>query len=123
MAWIDGMLNRFLELTALCGLVTLFFTVTSHAADVKETVVSNGAELQAALKNASPGQGLRLRAGIYRGNFKINQSVSIACEPGAVFDGSGKHDGLRVTAARVRISGCKIQNWGDDLTEMNSTLR
>lgn len=63
-----------------------------------------------------------LPAGDYRGQFFINQTMTLRCEPGAVFDGQGTGDVVRLQAPNIRIEGCRFRNWGQNLTEMNSGI-
>lgn len=77
-------------------------------------------DLQQYLDQAAPGEEIILRPGVYRGNFTIRQPLMLSGEPGAILDGSGRDDTLRVIAPNVVIRNLEIRNWGDDLTAMNA---
>jgi len=63
-----------------------------------------------------------LPAGEYRGQFAITQTMTLRCEPGAVLDGEGVGDVVRLQAPDIRIEGCRVRNWGRNLTDMNSGM-
>jgi len=85
-------------------------------------VVNSTYELQQALDQSQNGDVIELSAGVYSGNFKVEHSVTIRGQQGAVIDGLGKGDTLRVTASQVTIETLHIRNWGDDLTLMNAGI-
>lgn len=78
--------------------------------------------LQALLDAAPTGAVIQLPPGRYVGNFSIDRSLTLEGLPGAVIDGDGRGDVLRVRAAKVHIRGLDIRNWGDDLTAMNAGI-
>src|SRR5690606_35833209 len=63
-----------------------------------------------------------LPAGEYRGQFFINQPMTLRCEPGAAIDAGGNGDVLRIQAPDIRVEGCSFRNWGRDLTVMNAGI-
>ncbi len=73
------------------------------------------------LQPVSEGQWV-LPAGEYRGQFYINDSMAIRCEPGAILDAQGSGDVLRLQAPEIRLEGCSLRNWGRDLTAMNAGI-
>ena len=87
-----------------------------------EIPVPPGSDLQQVLDNSRAGDRIVLQAGTYRGNFLIRQSITLAGEPGAVIDGNGVNDALRVQAPDVVIRNLNIINWGDDLTAQNAGI-
>nr|WP_053150805.1 nitrous oxide reductase family maturation protein NosD [Pseudomonas sp. Pf153] len=64
----------------------------------------------------------RLPAGQYQGSFSVDQSMTLTCEPGAVFRGAGEGNGLTIRAPNVQVQGCTFQAWGHDLTAMNAAV-
>lgn len=78
------------------------------------------ASLHDALQRAGDGDTVRVAAGVYPGNFVINQSIHLRGERGAVLDGQGQGDVLRVRAPDVIIEGFEIRNSGHNLTDMNA---
>lgn len=63
-----------------------------------------------------------LPAGTYQGNFRIERTMRISCEPGATIDAQGQGNGLVVDAPGVLVEGCVLTNWGRDLTKMDSAV-
>jgi nitrous oxidase accessory protein len=64
----------------------------------------------------------RLPAGEYHGQFSIDQSMVLLCEPGAVFQGEGEGNGLLIEASDVTVDGCSVVDWGRNLTDMNAGI-
>jgi len=79
-------------------------------------------KLQQIIDGAQSGTILELSPGLYKGNFKINQTVHLFGQDGVIFDANGQGDVLRVSAPDVQIESLTIRNWGDDLTEMNAGI-
>lgn len=63
-----------------------------------------------------------LPAGEYRGQFLIDESLHLHCDPGAVLQAQGQGHALTITAANVTVEGCAIRNWGRNLTTMDSAI-
>lgn len=63
-----------------------------------------------------------LPAGEYAGQFDIDQSIVLRCEPGAVLDAQGQGTGLFISAPEVTVEGCTLIDWGRDLTAMDSAI-
>ena len=82
--------------------------------------VSSTDSLQMMINLAEKNTTLELASGVYQGNFLINKSVSLRCQQGAELNGNGQNDIIRITAPNVIIEGCRIIDWGDDLTAMNA---
>ncbi len=81
-----------------------------------------GLPLRALLERAGNGDTVRLAPGIYRGNFIIDKSIRLLGAPGAVLDGGGQGDVLRVNAPDVVIEGFEVRNSGHNLTDMNAGI-
>ncbi len=64
----------------------------------------------------------QLPAGDYFGQFHIESSLSLECAPGARIDAQGKGHALLIKAPQVRVQGCTLENWGHDLTQMDSAI-
>jgi len=86
------------------------------------THISATDSLQAAINFAENKTTLELARGVYQGNFLINKSLALRCQEGAELNGNGKNDIIKITAPNVSIEGCRIVNWGDDLTAMNAGI-
>jgi nitrous oxidase accessory protein len=63
-----------------------------------------------------------LAAGVHRGNFIIDYPGTIECDPNAVIDAGGKGHALHIKAAGVTLRGCRIRNWGSNLTTLDSGI-
>jgi len=109
------MFRQRLTLLLLC--ITALYSVKCHATTLQ---VNSTHTLQAALKSTHPGDTIILNQGLYEGNFRINRSITLRCQPGAILDGQGSGDTLRLSAPNITITGCRIIHWGDDLTAMNA---
>ncbi|MEC9483892.1 MAG: nitrous oxide reductase family maturation protein NosD [Halomonas sp.] len=64
----------------------------------------------------------RLPAGEYRGQFSIDTSMQLRCEPGAMIDAQGQGNALTIAAAEVTVEGCTLRDWGRDLTALDSGI-
>lgn len=56
-------------------------------------------------------------AGVHRGNIVITRSLTLIGEPGAVIDGGGEGDVIRIAASHVTVQGLTIENSGISLTD------
>ena len=84
--------------------------------------LSSTDSLQSAINRAAENSILELSQGVYQGNLLINKPLSLRCKKGAEINGQGENDNIIITAPHVSIEGCRITNWGDDLTEMNAGI-
>ncbi|XEG75960.1 nitrous oxide reductase family maturation protein NosD [Pseudomonas sp. abacavir_1] len=73
------------------------------------------------LRAAGEGQ-WTLAAGTYAGHFLIDRPMHLRCEDGATFDGQGEGSALTVRSAEVTLEGCRVRNWGRNLTDMDSAI-
>ena len=73
------------------------------------------------LRAAGEGQ-WTLAAGTYAGHFLIDRPMHLRCEDGATFDGQGEGSALTVRSAGVTLEGCRVRNWGRNLTDMDSAI-
>lgn len=63
-----------------------------------------------------------LPAGEYRGQFVINEPLTLICDVGAIFNGEGEGNGLTIAAENVTVQGCTLNNWGKNLTKLNAAI-
>ncbi len=98
-------------------LLLVFYSSVGMTASYHLSVSDN---LQTRLDQLVTGDTLVLDAGVHAGNALVTVSVTLECQPGAIIDGQGQGDGLRIRAPNVTLRGCEIRNWGDDLTKMNA---
>lgn len=87
-----------------------------------QLVASPGQPLQALLDQAGAGDEIILPAGRYAGGLTIRQPLQLTGEPGAVIDAQGEGHAIRVQAPDVVLQGLRIENWGRDLTELESGI-
>ena len=78
--------------------------------------------LRAAISAARNGDTLELQPGVHTGGVVIDSSISLLGQPGAVIDGMGNGDVLRVNAADVVIRGLRIRNSGSSLETEDSGI-
>lgn len=78
--------------------------------------------LQAIIVRVSPGDTIVLSAGRYQANLHINKPLALQGEPGAILDGGGQGDVLRISAPKVTVTGLTIRNSGVNLTAMNAGI-
>ncbi len=113
------------KLTAYMAIVKnitmLVLFVFCGTAVAQQFTVTDNASLHDALAKARTGDRLQLQPGEYS-KFIINKSVEIGCEKGSRIDAGHDGDAIRVMAENVTIRGCRIENWGDDLTKMNAGI-
>jgi nitrous oxidase accessory protein len=101
----------------------LFAALVRPVAGLTGTTLDAGpdsASLSAALQRANHGDTVRVPPGVYPGNFVIDRSIRLIGDDGAVLDGQGQGDVLRVKAPGVIIEGLEIRNSGHNLTVMNA---
>lgn len=83
--------------------------------------VAQGESAVEALSHAAPGDTLHLGPGRFHGDLVVNlPGLTIEGEPGAVLEGSGAGDAIRVTAPDVAIRGLTIRGSGLTLIDKNS---
>ena len=85
-------------------------------------VTPEGDPLVRVLAQASAGDRLLLAPGHYRANLVIDKSIVLEGAPGAVLDGGGQDDVLRIRAPDVVIRGLRLQGSGRNLTDMNALI-
>ena len=79
-------------------------------------------DLEKAVAEAPAGATINVPAGVHPVHLQLKRPISLVGDPGAVLDGSGKGDVIRVSASHVRISGLTIRHSGPDLTMENAGI-
>ncbi|WP_372831336.1 nitrous oxide reductase family maturation protein NosD [Pontibacterium sp.] len=97
--------------------ISVMFSVQAETIHVSPTE-----NLQAVLNNSQAGDQIVLSKGIYPGNFVLPQSIELTGEKGAVLDGQNKGHALQISQPLTYVHHLRIQNWGDDLTDMNAGI-
>ena len=86
------------------------------------TVTQDGVPLPEMLAQAAAGDRLLIAAGHYRVNLLIDKPIVLEGTSGAVLDGGGHDDVLRVRSPDVVIRGLQLQGSGRNLTKMNAVI-
>jgi nitrous oxidase accessory protein len=86
-------------------------------------VVRDAQELSAALADASGPARIWLAAGVYSGNFRVQRSLELSGDPGAVLDGAGRGTVLTIEANDVRIENLTVRNSGRRNTVEDAGVR
>ncbi len=84
--------------------------------------VTPNQSLQLILDQATDGDQIRFEPGRYSGNFTVNKTLTLTGQPGVVLDGDGKRNSLTLQASNIRIEQLRIENWGDNLTDLNAGI-
>ncbi len=103
-------------------LVAAAASAAAAPAAAGERRLEPGADLQAAIGAAVPGDLLRLASGRYRGPVTIDRPLTLAGEPGARLEGDGEGSVITVTAPGVTVSGLTVVGSGIDVPGMDSAI-
>jgi nitrous oxidase accessory protein len=76
--------------------------------------------LEAAVHAAAAGAVLRVPAGVHAVHLLLQRPITLEGEPGAVLDGSGSGDVVRIRSSGVTLRNLVIRRSGRDLTAMNA---
>jgi nitrous oxidase accessory protein len=79
-------------------------------------------DVAALIAAARPGATVVVPAGVHRDRLKIDKPLTLVGAPGAVIDGGGTGDIVRVAASGVTIRNLVLRNSGTDLTAMNAGI-
>ena len=103
-----------------CALAVCFLCGSAVAAEHR--VTGDGAALTAAVAAAAAGDTLVIEPGLYRVNLVLDKPVILQGTDGAMLDGGGEGDVIRVRAPDVTVRHLTIQRSGVNLTKMNSGI-
>lgn len=78
--------------------------------------------LQVLIDVAPPGATVTVPAGRHLGGLVIDRPLTLTGESGAVLDGQGRGDVIRVRSADVTIRDLTLKNSGENLTVMNAGI-
>jgi nitrous oxidase accessory protein len=77
-------------------------------------------DLQAAIRDAAPGAAIRVPAGVHVGPFLVDKPVVIDGEPGAILQGNGDGDVVKIVAAHTVLRGLAVRGTGISLDHENA---
>ncbi|MDV3238161.1 MAG: nitrous oxide reductase family maturation protein NosD [Gammaproteobacteria bacterium] len=86
------------------------------------TLAAQERDIQAVLDRLPPGATLRIPAGRHIVHLHIRKPVTLTGDAGAILDGEGHGDVIRISAPDVTIRGLTIVNSGRNLTHMNAGI-
>jgi len=75
-----------------------------------------------ALAAASPGDVLRLKAGRHPGPIIVDKTVTLAGDAGAIVDGLGEGNAIKIMVPDVTIRGLTVIHSGQDLSQQHSGI-
>ena len=100
----------------------LYAVMLAVAAIVTTPTVHAEDELQHAIAVAAPGAVLSVGPGVHHVHLLLDQPVTLSGQPGAILDGDGLGDVVRIHTSGVTVRNLTIRNSGRDLTAMNSAV-
>lgn len=112
-------MNRITRIVLLCAFAWLSLLGGAHAG---ERLVIAGEALQPIVDAAHAGDTIRLAPGRHAGPVRIERTLSLVGQPGAVLAGSGRGSVVTVSGDDVRIEGLQITGSGRDLFAMDSAI-
>lgn len=74
------------------------------------------------MAEAAPGSVVTIPAGVHHGDLTITKPLTLVGAPGAVLDGDGRGDVIRIVASDVTVRDLTIRNSGTSLTDMNAGI-
>ncbi len=79
-----------------------------------------GDDLQRRIATAAPHAVLSVAPGVHHVHLLLDRPVTLNGQPGAILDGDGQGDVVRIRSSGVTLRGLIIRNSGRDLTAMNA---
>ncbi len=111
------------SLRKLVGVTALALALAASAVQAAQRELRpDGPGLARAVAAAAPGDILHLAAGVYRGNVRVDKPLALIGRPGAVIDGGGAGDVIRIAAPGVIVRGLRLIGSGSNLTKMNAAV-
>ncbi|MGY3039436.1 nitrous oxidase accessory protein [Rhodanobacter sp. TND4EL1] len=94
----------------MLAMVALVMTSAVHAED----------DLQHLVAAAAPGTVIQVAPGVHHVHLVLDRAVTLKGQAGAILDGDGQGDVVRIRVAGVTLRNLTIRNSGRDLTAMNA---
>ncbi|MGM9929501.1 MAG: nitrous oxide reductase family maturation protein NosD [Bacillus sp. (in: firmicutes)] len=113
---------RITWLKAACVMLSYFSSMLiilllPNLVSAEEISVGENQSLQQAIDDASAGDVIKLKKGLYKGSVTITKALSIVGEEGVIIDGEGEGNVLTIIADDVTLEGVTIQNSGKGTNE------
>ncbi|TAL88648.1 MAG: nitrous oxide reductase family maturation protein NosD [Candidimonas sp.] len=89
-------------------------------ATIEAPVVQASDDLQRVIAAAAPGAVVAVAPGVHHVHLLLDKPLTLNGQPGAVLDGDGLGDVVRIRTSGVTVRNLTIRNSGRDLTLMNS---
>jgi nitrous oxidase accessory protein len=105
-----------------CAVLVFATGFTSGAAELTVGSGAGYSTITSALEMASPGDIIRVRAGVYHGNLVLNRSVTLIGEGRPVIRGTGEGSVVRFDAPGCVLQGFRIERSGSSLIDEDSGI-
>ena len=87
------------------------------------TASADGFDLQQHINAATPGQVIRVPAGVYAGTFIIDKPLTLIGDDDTIIDGMHKRDVILIQAPNVTLRRLTIRNSGDSLDHEDTGVK
>jgi len=91
-----------------------------HAATFRISPATHN--LAEVINNANAGDTIFLEPGEYRANLLVDKPLTLQGLSGAIIDGGGHGDVLRIRSSDVTVRNLRLRNSGSNLTDMNAVV-
>ncbi len=98
----------------------LHIVILMVVATIEAPVVQASDDLQRVIAAAAPGAVVAVAPGVHHVHLLLDKPLTLNGQPGAVLDGDGLGDVVRIRTSGVTVRNLTIRNSGRDLTLMNS---
>ncbi|ATJ84607.1 nitrous oxide reductase family maturation protein NosD [Halomonas beimenensis] len=115
-------MKRGIHLIAMALLSTAAGLLPGSMVQAATWTATPGASLQPLIEQAEAGDTLLLPEGRYPGPLIIDKSLALQGQGRAVIDGGDAGDAVTLAAPDIVLSGLTIEDWGRDLTAMDTGI-
>ncbi|MFV0298022.1 MAG: nitrous oxide reductase family maturation protein NosD [Hyphomicrobiaceae bacterium] len=106
----------------MCGVLLALAGASFQPARAAAVEVAAGANLQAAVAHAQPGEVLELQPGVYDGPVLIDRPLVLKGQAGVVIEGHRRGRTIHVTSPNVTIESVTVRNSGRSLQHMDAAI-
>jgi nitrous oxidase accessory protein len=100
----------------------LFCLLAASSGLAAELTVRAGQSIATAIKEASPGDVIRVEKGLYREQLVIDKPLTLKGVNRPTVSGGFKSDTIRITAEDVAVEGFIVRDSGDELIDKNAGI-